>query len=205
MRLPACPRDVYHPPTDACAYAHRHAPEASPSVILPIRKLGDPVLKSPAKPVASFDDALRKLAQDMVETMYDAEGVGLAGPQVGLSQRLFVFDDGESGPKFMANPELSGGQGEVTIDEGCLSIPGPYYPTMRFERIRCRGRDLQGAPYEIEAEGLLARIFQHETDHLDGMLYIDRLDDQARRSVLAELRQIELGLIEPRERHHASE
>jgi peptide deformylase len=174
-------------------------------VILPIRTLGDPVLKTPAKPVTSFDDALRKLAQDMIESMYAAEGVGLAGPQVGLSIRAFVFDDGETGPRFMANPELSDAEGEVTIDEGCLSIPGPYYPTLRFEKIRCRGRDLAGEPHEVVADGLLARILQHETDHLDGTLYIDRLDDEGRRAVLAELRQIELGLVEPRKRRDAAE
>lgn len=174
-------------------------------MIIPVRTLGDPVLKAPAKPVKAFDDALRKLAQDMIESMYDAEGVGLAGPQVGLSIRAFVYDDGETGPRFMANPELSDGEGEVTIDEGCLSIPGPYYPTSRFERIRCRGQDLAGEPYEVTAEGLLARIFQHETDHLDGLLYIDRLDDDGRRAVLAELRQIELGLAEPRKKRGATE
>lgn len=174
-------------------------------MIIPIRTLGDPVLKTPAKPVTSFDDALRKLAQDMIESMYAAEGVGLAGPQVGVSIRVFVFDDGETGPRFMANPELSDAEGEATIDEGCLSIPGPYYPTLRFERIRCRGQDLVGEPHEVEAEGLLARIVQHETDHLDGMLYIDRLDDEGRRAVLAELRQIELGLVEPRKKRGATE
>lgn len=174
-------------------------------MIIPIRTLGDPVLKTPAKPVTSFDDALRKLAQDMIESMYAAEGVGLAGPQVGVSIRVFVFDDGETGPRFMANPELSDAAGEATIDEGCLSIPGPYYPTLRFERIRCRGQDLAGEPHEVEAEGLLARIVQHETDHLDGMLYIDRLDDEGRRAVLAELRQIELGLVEPRKKRGATE
>ena len=174
-------------------------------MIMPIRTLGDPVLKTPAKSVETFDDALVRLARDMIDTMNDAEGVGLAGPQVGLSLRLFVFDDGETGPMFMANPELSEGEGEATSDEGCLSIPGPYYPTARFEKVRCRGVDLAGKPYEMQGEGLLARIFQHETDHLDGKLYIDRLDDEGRRSVLAELRQIELGLAEPRKKRRAIE
>ncbi len=169
-------------------------------MILPIRILGDPVLKTPAKPVTTFDRKLRSLAEEMVETMYDAPGVGLAGPQVGLSMRLFVFDDGETGPLFMANPELSNASGETAIDEGCLSIPGPFYPTIRYERITCRGLDIDGRPFEITGEGLLARIFQHETDHLDGRLYIDRLDDEGRRSVLAELRRLELGVEEPRKR-----
>ncbi|MGZ5289175.1 MAG: peptide deformylase [Actinomycetota bacterium] len=169
-------------------------------MILPIRTLGDPVLKTPAKPVTEFDRKLRALAQDMVETMYDAPGVGLAGPQVGISLRLFVFDDGETGPGFMANPVLSDASGEVLIDEGCLSIPGPFHPTTRYERITCTGQDIDGAPLGMTGEGLLARIFQHETDHLDGMLYIDRLDDEGRRAVLAELRKMELAIEDPKKR-----
>jgi peptide deformylase len=174
-------------------------------VIMRIRTLGDPVLKTPAKPVETFDRALRKLAEDMLESMYEAQGVGLAGPQVGVSSRLFVFDDGETGPMFVANPELSNAEGEIVVDEGCLSIPGPYHPTARAERIRCRGQDLLGRPLELDGEGLLGRIFQHETDHLDGVLFIDRLDDEGRRAVLAELRQIELGLVEPRKKPRASD
>jgi peptide deformylase len=143
-----------------------------------IRTLGDPVLREPAKPVTEFDRRLRALHDDMLETMYAAPGVGLAGPQVGISLRIFVFDDGETGPR-------------------CLSIPGPYHETPRFEAITCRGQDLDGRPIEMSGQGLLARIFQHETDHLDGMLFIDRLDDDGRRSVLAELRRIELGLEDP--------
>ena len=162
-----------------------------------IRTLGDPALREPAKPVTEFDRRLRMLRDDMVATMYDAPGVGLAGPQVGISRRLFVFDDGETGPLFMANPVLIDPQGELLEEEGCLSIPGPYHETERFARITCRGHDVEGAPIEITGEGLLARILQHETDHLDGMLYIDRLDDEGRRAVMAELRRIELGLEEP--------
>ena len=169
-------------------------------MLLPIRILGDPVLREPAKPVESFDRALRQLAKDMIETMYEAPGVGLAAPQVGISLQLFVFDDGEHGPRFVANPELLDAEGEVTLEEGCLSIPGPYHPTSRAQRIRCRGLDVQGKPLDLVADGLLARIFQHETDHLRGMLYIDRLDDDGRKAVLAELRRIELGLVEPRGR-----
>ena len=108
-------------------------------MILRIRTLGDPVLREPAKPVTEFGPSLRTLFDDMVETMVAAPGVGLAGPQVGVSIRLFVFDDGETGPMFMANPELSDGVGELLEDEGCLSIPGPYHATPRFARIRCRG------------------------------------------------------------------
>jgi peptide deformylase len=167
-------------------------------MILPIRTLGDPVLRAETKPVETFDRKLRQLAKDMIETMYAAPGVGLAAPQVGLSLRLFVFDDGQTGPLVMANPEVLDGEGEAVEEEGCLSIPGPYYPTQRFKRIRCRASDERGRPVVLVGEGLLARIFQHETDHLQGMLYIDRLDDDGRRSVLAELRRIELGLEDPK-------
>jgi peptide deformylase len=166
-------------------------------VIMPIRILGDPVLREPAKPVTTFDRTLRTLRDDMLETMYDAPGVGLAGPQVGISLRVFTFDDGQTGPSFMANPVLSGGEGELLEEEGCLSIPGPYHETKRYARITCSGHDVDGVPFELTGEGLLARIFQHETDHLEGMLFIDRLDDDGRRSVLAELRRIELGLEDP--------
>jgi peptide deformylase len=168
-------------------------------MLLAIRTLGDPVLREPAKPVERFDRALRQLAKDMAETMYDAPGVGLAGPQVGLSLQLFVFDDGEHGPIFVANPELLDAEGEVVEEEGCLSIPGPYHPTTRYRKIRCRGQDGRGRELDLVGEGLLARIFQHETDHLQGMLYIDRLDDEGRKAVLAELRRIELGLVDPRD------
>jgi peptide deformylase len=171
-----------------------------PTVILQIRTLGDPVLKSPAKPVTVFDRALQRLTDDMTETMYDAPGVGLAAPQVGRSHRLFVFDDGQTGPMVMVNPELIDAEGEQVDEEGCLSIPGPFHPTVRFKRVTCRGVDVAGRPYEMTGEGLLARIFQHETDHLDGLLYIDRLDEEGRKAVLAELRRIELGLAEPRSR-----
>jgi peptide deformylase len=174
-------------------------------VEMPIRTLGDPVLREPSKPVERFDRTLRRLFDDMVETMYAASGVGLAGPQVGLSMQLFTYDDGETGPQLLANPELTLEGEEVTADEGCLSIPGPYYPTQRAALVRIAGQDVKGKRVEIEAEGLLARIFQHETDHLHGMLFIDRLDDEGRRAVMTELRQIEMGLIEPRKKRRRDE
>jgi peptide deformylase len=171
-------------------------------VIMPIRILGDPVLKAPTKPVERFDAALDRLIQDMFETMYDAPGVGLAAPQVGLSLKLFVFDDGSTGPMAVANPELAEATDEMVVEEeGCLSIPGPFYPTERSARIVCRGQDVAGKSIELTGEGLLARIFQHETDHLNGFLFIDRLEEHGRKEVLAELRRIELGLSEPRKRH----
>ena len=163
-------------------------------MILRIRTLGDPALRDPAKPVTEFGPSLTTLYEDMIETMRDAPGVGLAGPQVGVSLQLFVFDDGDTGPMFMANPELLDPVGELLEDEGCLSIPGPYHATPRYARIRCRGQALDGSPQDLVGEGLLARIFQHEFDHLQGMLYIDRLDDEGRRDVMAQMRRIEMGL-----------
>jgi peptide deformylase len=160
---------------------------------MPIRTLGDPVLREPTRPVDEFDDALRRLAADMTETMHAAPGVGLAANQVGLSMACFVYDDREGHAGFIANPELSELEGEEEIDEGCLSIPGPYHPTTRALRVRLGGQDLEGRPLDLRAEGLLARIFQHETDHLGGKLYIDRLDDEGRRDVMRQLREIELG------------
>ncbi|MFM7719376.1 MAG: peptide deformylase [Actinomycetota bacterium] len=157
--------------------------------ILPIRVLGDPVLRERTFPVERFDATLRRLVDDMFETMYDAPGVGLAANQVGLASRCFVYDDGDGHRGFVANPELSEAEGEETHDEGCLSIPGPYAETTRALRIRVRGLGLDGSPIDVVGEGLLARIFQHETDHLDGKLYIDRIDDAARREVMRQLRE----------------
>jgi peptide deformylase len=162
--------------------------------ILPIRRLGDPVLREPARDVEAFDESLRALFRDMLDTMYDAPGVGLAAPQVGLSLRFFVYDanDGE-GPGAMANPILSEAEGEQDDDEGCLSVPGLYYPTRRAMRIRATGRNLEGREISLVGEGLMARILQHETDHVNGMLFIDRLDDEARRQAMADIRNRELG------------
>jgi len=162
-----------------------------------IRTLGDPVLRQATRRIEVFDDSLRRLADDMFETMYDAPGVGLAANQVGLSIACFVFDDHDGTQGFVANPELADHDGEQTESEGCLSIPGPYADTTRAMRVTVRGLDLSGAPTEITGEGLLARIFQHETDHLDGMLYIDRLDDDGRRDVMRQLRELEIRRAPP--------
>ena len=151
----------------------------------------NPQLRQKSNKVRTIDPKVQKLIDDMFETMYDAPGVGLAANQVGLVGRFFVYDDGDGHRGFVADPELSELDGEETHDEGCLSIPGPYAPTTRALRVRLRGRDLEGSPLDITAEGLLARIFQHETDHLNGMLYIDRLDDAGRRDVMRQLREIE--------------
>jgi peptide deformylase len=160
--------------------------------LLPIRKLGDPVLRTAGRGVERFDDALRRLMENMYDTMYDAPGVGLAAQQVGISGRFFVYDDGDGHRGFIANPELSDHNGREEHDEGCLSIPGPFHPTPRAARVRIRGQDEQGRPVDVVGEGLLARIFQHETDHINGTLYLDRLDDAGRREVMRQLREHEL-------------
>ena len=165
--------------------------------VLPIRTLGDPVLRERAAPVETFDDVLMRLADDMVETMHAAPGVGLAANQVGVRLACFVYDDRDGHAGFVANPELSDLDDEETIDEGCLSVPGPYHPTSRALKVRLRGFDLEGGPLDIRAEGLLARIFQHETDHLNGKLYLDRLDEEGRRDVMRQLRELEVERSEP--------
>jgi peptide deformylase len=163
--------------------------------ILSIRVFGDPVLREPASPVESFDGALRRLAEDMIQTMHEAPGVGLAAPQVGRSLRLIVFDlANESGARALANPVLRNEWGEQTGDEGCLSVPGLYYPVRRAQKVWADGYDLDGHEVNIEAEELLARVLQHEVDHLDGVLFIDRLEAEHRGEALAKLRDQTLGL-----------
>lgn len=153
--------------------------------VLPIRITGDTVLHSPAAPVTTFDGSLEALVADMFETMAAAPGVGLAAPQVGVPLRLFVFNwtgtDGELWHGTAINPELwispvpIGEADEDTESEGCLSIPGERFPLRRAQHAILRATELDGTDYEILAEGWLARIFQHEYDHLDGTLYADRL------------------------------
>jgi peptide deformylase len=161
--------------------------------VLPIRTFGDPVLKERARPVERFDDALARLASDMIETMHDAPGVGLAAPQVGRSTRLLVYDVGEGGVA-LANPKLFDEWGEEIGEEGCLSLPGLYYPLRRFQRVGAEAFDLEGKAVTIEADGLLARVLQHEVDHLDGVLFVDRLEGEDRKRALAQLRDQALGL-----------
>ena len=154
--------------------------------ILPIYILGDPALHTQAKEVTSFDDDLRTLVADMFETMAAAPGVGLAAPQVGVSQRVFVYswneDDGHEHRGVAINPTLWLSPLAISpLDddeeaEGCLSFPGERFPLRRAEQVILQAVDLEGKPFEIRADGWLARIFQHEYDHLDGVLYVDRLE-----------------------------
>jgi peptide deformylase len=167
--------------------------------VLPIRITGDPVLHSPAELVTEFDDTLRTLVADMYETMELAPGVGLAAPQVGVGLRVFVYswiddDDvlwrGEAiNPELWISPPPIGVADEDDDSEGCLSIPGERYPLRRAELAVLRAVDLQGKPFEIKAEGWLARIFQHEYDHLDGILYSDRLEHKHAKAAAKAIRR----------------
>jgi len=156
--------------------------------IRPIRLLGDPVLRTPAEAVVSFDDELHALIDDLEETVRAPGRAGLAGPQIGVSLRAFSYNvDGEI--RHLINPVLSDLAGEQVDEEGCLSIPGLYFPTVRAQSVTARGVDRDGKPVTIEATGFLARALQHETDHLDGKLYIDTLKGDIRRQALRELRR----------------
>jgi peptide deformylase len=158
-----------------------------------IRLFGDPVLKQRAKEVTEIDDALVRLTDDMLVTMYDAPGVGLAAPQVGVQKRLFVYDWGE-GPGVVINPEVCESDGEWVFEEGCLSVPGLSWEITRPKRIHVVGVDLDGDDVDLELDEYEARVFQHELDHLEGVLLIERLDDDARREALKVLRQRTLVL-----------
>ncbi|WP_158864116.1 peptide deformylase [Leifsonia sp. AG29] len=153
--------------------------------VLPIRITGDPVLHERAAEVTVVDDELRRLVADMFETMDEAPGVGLAAPQVGVPLRLFVYgwtDDDvlhrgvAVNPVLWLSPLTVGEPDEENESEGCLSFPGERFPLRRADRAILQATDLDGREFEIRAEGWLARIFQHEYDHLDGVLYVDRLD-----------------------------
>ena len=150
--------------------------------ILKITTYGNPILRKKVKPVIKIDAGLKKLAQDMIETMHNADGIGLAAPQIGKSISLFVADispiDEESKPIVFLNIEILEGFGTLPYNEGCLSIPGVMGEVIRPEKIRIRYMDLSGKRHEGMAEGVLARVIQHETDHLNGKLFIDYLSQE---------------------------
>jgi peptide deformylase len=156
-----------------------------------IRKLGDPVLKSRAIPVDRFDDSLRRQVSRMAGIMNDALGVGLAAPQLGISQRLLVYRVGPDAPlTVLANPELEWASGDLELgEEGCLSIPGVVVDVDRPVHVRVRGQDEEGDDRVVEASGLEARVIQHEIDHLDGVLILERTSRDERKRALRELRE----------------
>lgn len=147
--------------------------------ILEIRKYPDEVLKEKSEKITNIDATLQKLIDDMIETMYKANGIGLAAPQVGISKRLIVVDTSPRDEKqsliVLINPEILEYEGEILSEEGCLSLPGFITRLNRNEKVFVKGMDRKGRELEIEAEGLLARALQHEIDHLEGKLLIDRI------------------------------
>ncbi len=155
---------------------------------------GSPVLREKAGPVTEFDQTLRDLAFRMEDTLYEGNGVGLAAPQVGVSLRFVLVDlsfgDEVDRILFMANPEILESEGECVLEEGCLSVPGVFQDVPRAERIRVRYQDLKGNVIETGAEGYLARIMQHEIDHTDGILFIDRIDPEKKLLISDALREI---------------
>jgi peptide deformylase len=157
---------------------------------MPIRLFGDPVLRTPADPVKDFDAELRKLVKDLTDTMLDAPGVGLAAPQIGVSLRVFTYHvDDQIG--HLINPSLDLSEETETDDEGCLSFPGLVYPATRAYGVVAKGVNMYGEPVTLEGTGQLARCAQHETDHLDGILFIDRLDKAQHKLAMREIREAE--------------
>jgi peptide deformylase len=156
--------------------------------VTPIRLLGDPVLRSPAEPVGTFDKELRRLVADLIDTMQDEGGAGLAAPQLGVGLRVFAFDvDDVVG--HLVNPVLEfPDEEEQDGPEGCLSIPGIYVDTKRRMHTVAKGFNKHGDPVQIVGTGTMARCIQHETDHLDGVLFLDRLDAARRKEAMREIR-----------------
>ncbi|WP_067814103.1 peptide deformylase [Nocardia inohanensis] len=157
--------------------------------IQPVRLFGDPILRARAAEVETFDKEVRQLVADLTDTMYETGGVGMAAPQIGVGLRVFVYDTGDA-QGHLVNPvfEVVGTETQ-TGPEGCLSIPGVREDVTRPNAVRVRGVDMDGEPVEFEAEGLLARCVQHETDHLDGVLFLQRLDPALRKEAMRTLRE----------------
>lgn len=155
---------------------------------MPIRQYGDPILNLVTQNVEDIDGKLAALANTMIETMYDAPGSGLAANQVGVLKRMFVYDKGD-GPVVVVNPLIVESDGEWAFEEGCLSVPGLSWEIVRPNRVHLVGWDLDGNEISIETDEYEARIFQHEMDHLDGILLVERLDDDQRRAAKKLLRK----------------
>jgi peptide deformylase len=159
-----------------------------------IRIVGDPVLRQKAADVTDIDGRIARLVEDMIPTMYEAAGLGLAAPQVGVQKRLFVYDlHDDEGPKVLVNPTISEARGEWVYEEGCLSVPGLHWEIARPKEVHLTGYDLDGNEVSIEADELLARLFQHELDHLDGKLLLDLLDEDQRKQAMRAMRERQLA------------
>jgi len=164
--------------------------------MFPIRQYGDPVLKQRTREVEDIDGAVARLVDEMLDTMYEAPGTGLAANQVGVQRRIFVYDVGD-GPRTVINPQIVESSGEWTYEEGCLSVPDLSWPIVRPNQVHLIGRDLDGNELSIEADTLEGRVFQHELDHLDGILLVEHLDDAQRREALKILRSRRTLLADP--------
>lgn len=160
--------------------------------VQPIRLFGDPVLRTPADPVVDFDKELRILVRDLFETMLDAPGSGLAAPQIGVSLRVFTYHITDDEHGHLINPELSfPDEEEQDGPEGCLSIPHITFDCRRHRHVIATGFDMHGEPVTVAGTDLLARCVQHETDHLDGVLFVDRLDPRTRKAAMKAIREAE--------------
>ena len=156
-----------------------------------IRLFGDPVLRTPAEPVRDFDAELRRLVKDLTDTMEDAPGLGLAAPQIGVGLRVFTYHVDSDEPGHLINPSLDLSEEQDEDDEGCLSFPSLVYPVKRAYGVVAKGFNMYGDPVTITGTELLARCVQHETDHLDGILFIDRMDPAQRKLAMKAIREAE--------------
>jgi len=164
--------------------------------ILKIVKYGDPVLRQKTADVNKIDDKIKKLALDMLETMYAAPGAGLAAPQVGFALRMCVIDvmpNGKRNPLVLINPRIISGENKIELEEGCLSFPGIFEPVKRYDKITAEYTDLNGKINEVEITGFLAKAFQHETDHLNGKVFIDYLPAWKRKNVEKDIKRRKKG------------
>jgi peptide deformylase len=143
--------------------------------VLPVRRFGDPVLRQKAKRIAKVDKSIRRLVEDMIETMHDSHGVGMAAPQVGVSLRLIVIEASEDDIQVLVNPEIVKSFGERIVDEGCLSLPGYIGEVKRSVNLTVKAQNLDGKEIRIKADELLAQALEHEIDHINGVLFVDRL------------------------------
>ena len=168
--------------------------------VLGVRLYGDPVLRKMAEPVATVTPEIKQIVSDMVESMWHQVGIGLAAPQVGISLRILVMDDGKGGAQALINPAITDRGGSVREEEGCLSLPGIFADVERSKWIRVSALDDEGRPMAFEAQGLRAKVIQHEIDHLDGVLFIDRLPPLARDRIK---KRIQKDGLSKSARHHA--
>jgi peptide deformylase len=181
--------DEHDPVSEEEARAEAEADARRRLALAQIRQYGDPALRLRANDVVDFDDDLRRLVDRMILLMHDAQGVGLAATQVGVLRRIFVFEPDDEGPRAIANPVVVESADETTPDEeGCLSLQGVRVPVARSTRVVLEGKDPNGEDLRIELDEYGSRVVQHELDHLDGVLIIDRTDDEHRKEALATLR-----------------